>query len=200
MATLDNIELKIIKRGLRPVVYKTRNAGLILFGTALPVFLIGIAVTSETSPWRDAIAFIPTILITTLTIVLLSTIILLYKPTIGNIIIMDSDVAFTNKAGTIKLRELKILLNSDTFEFENVKKKTVDLYKIVGTGNRIASEDLPPEQNEWELILTKESKQGLLGLTNKRIVLAPQFESRPVLMESPERLLRTIAEWGRGWN
>lgn len=135
-----------------------------------------------------------------LVVTLLLTITLFYKQTIGNIAINDDGIVFTNNEKTIKLNQLEILLNSDTFELETAKKNADDIYKILMTGNRIVSSDLPSEQNEWELILTRENKKELLVLKNRNVVLTPQFDSRPILMESPGRLFKTIAEFGRGWS
>jgi hypothetical protein len=196
---MENVELKIIKRGLRTAVYKIRNASLILFGLTLLIFLIGESITSETSPSRTMIAYIFIISVAILFIALLLTIALYYTHTIANIAISDDGILFTSDTKKIKLNELKILLNSDSFELETAKKNADDSYKILRTGNRISSDDLPSEHEGWELILTKENKMKLLGLKNKNVVLTPQFDRRPILMESPGRLLKTIAEFGRGW-
>jgi hypothetical protein len=196
---MKKVELKIIKRGLRTAIYKIRNASLILFGLTLLIFLIGESITSETSPSRTMIAYIFIISVAILFIALLLTIALYYTHTIANIAISDDGILFTSDTKTIKLNELKILLNSDSFELETAKKNADDSYKILRTGNRISSDDLPSEHEGWELILTKENKMKLLGLKNKNVVLTPQFDRRPILMESPGRLLKTIAEFGRGW-
>ncbi|HZX75397.1 MAG TPA: hypothetical protein VFE57_13305 [Cyclobacteriaceae bacterium] len=197
---MDNVELKIIKRGLRTAIYKTRNASLILFGLTLLIFLVGESVTDEASASRTMITYVLIISIAILVVALLLTITLFYRRTIGHVTINDDSIFFTDKEKTIKLNKLQIVLNSDTSELENAKKNADDIYKILMTGNRIVSEDLPAEQNGWELILTKENKEELLGLKNESVVLTPQFDSRPVLMESPGRLLKTIAEFGRGWS
>ncbi len=196
---MENVELRIIKRGLRTAIYKIRNASLILFGLTLLIFLIGESITSETSPSRTMIAYIFIISVGILFIALLLTIALYYTHTIANIAISDDGILFTSDTKTIKLNELKILLNSDSFELETAKKNADDSYKILRTGNRISSDDLPSEHEGWELILTKENKMRLLGLKNKNVVLTPQFDRRPILMESPGRLLKTIVEFGRGW-
>ena len=137
--------------------------------------------------------------IAALVVTLLLSVILLFKRTVGNIAINGDIIFFTEKEKTIKLSKLQIILNADTFELENSKKNSKDRYRILRTGNRIVSEDLPSEQNEWELILTRENKKELLELENKNIILTPQFDSRPILMESPGRLFKTIMDFGQGW-
>jgi len=123
---------------------------------------------------------------------------LLYKQHIADISINDENIIFSSKLRTTKLSRLQILLNSDIFEFENAKVKPDGIDGILRTGNQVVSEDLPPEQNQWELILTKKNRRELLELKNKDVTLTPMFKKRPLLMESPTRLLSTIADFAHG--
>ena len=196
---MNDINLKIIKRGLRTITYKIRNASLILFGLTLLIFIIGESFTNEASSSRTAIAYIFIFSIATLLVALFLTVTLLYKQHIANISINDDSIIFASKQKITKLNQLQILLNSDTFELENARKKSDGIHRILMTGNLVVSESLPPEQNEWELILTKKNRKELLELKNTDVTLTPMFNNRPILMESPARLLRAIADFGHGW-
>lgn len=195
---MNDINLKIIRRGLRTITYKIRNASLILFGLALLVFLIGVSITNETSSLGMAIAYTFIFSIVMLFVALLLSGCLLYKQHIADISINDENIIFSSKLRTTKLSRLQILLNSDIFEFENAKVKPDGIHGILRTGNQVVSEDLPPEQNQWELILTKKNRRELLALKNKDVTLTPMFKKRPLLMESPTRLLSTIAYFAHG--
>ena len=196
---MNDINLKIVKRGLRTIIYKIRNASLILFGLTLLIFIIGESFTNEESSSWTAIVYVFIFSIATLLVALLLTIALFYRQHIANISINNDRIIFASKQKTIKLNQLQILLNSDTFEFENAKVKSDGIHRILMTGNQVVSESLPPEQNEWELILTKENRKELLELKNADVALTPMFSSRPILMESPTRLLKAIADFGHGW-
>gem|GEM_PF-5808033 len=195
---MNDITLKIIKRGLRTITYKIRNASLILCGLTLLVFLVGGSFTNETSSLRTAIVYSFIFSIVMLFVALLLSGCLLYKQHIADISINDENIIFSSKLRTTKLSRLQILLNSDIFEFENAKVKPDGIDGILRTGNQVVSEDLPPEQNQWELILTKKNRRELLELKNKDVTLTPMFKKRPLLMESPTRLLSTIADFAHG--
>jgi hypothetical protein len=195
---MDKIEFKIIRRGFRAFIYKTRNASLIVSGLTLLIFMIGQSLINEMSAFRIMIAYSFIISVSALIVALLLTTVLFYKQNVGNITIYGDEIHFTKKESIIELTDLQILLNADRHEFENAQNNSTDLEKILETGNKIISENLPAEQTNWEVVLTKANKKQLLELKNVNISLIPQFNNRPLLMESPQRLLKSIAYyiWG----
>jgi hypothetical protein len=195
---MDKIELKIIRAGFRAIIYKTRNASLIVFGLTLLIFMIGEFLINEMSAFRIIIVYSFIISVSALILTLLLTIVLFYKQSIGDITIYGDEILFKKKEQIVKLNHLQILLNSDEYEFNNVQKNSKNLEQILETGNRVISENLPAEQSKWEVVLTKANKKQLLQLKNVNISLTPQFKNRPLLMESPQRLLNSIGYyiWG----
>lgn len=186
------MQIMLINSGQRRTFFKVRT-----FLTYASLLLIGIFVLAAAFTKDMFVVYVAYLFVACVGISILITVILMFPRSLGTLFLDSGSIKIIAAQQEIILKEITILLNASEFELSEIKKDDKALKDIPMSGHYLLSAQLP-EPFKAELFLTPDDKATLLKLEQPNIILKPQFESRPGLLELPFNVILILgSRFGR---